>query len=121
MNTFENLNDAVLALKDAMIADYATWYDRTNERDDTNKEWRENYAKEQIAQYADTFKIEEGRNYIKLVANGSVKGFVVKKATKGFVVGDMLMAASYKAPATNFSRGNALLGEFDRVRWTGIL
>lgn len=118
---YENLNDAVVAVKDAMIEDYKKWYVRSNERDDTNKEWRENWAKEQIAKYEDDFKIEEGRNYIKLSANGSVKGFVVKKATKGFVVGDLLMAKSWKAPATNFARGNALMGEFDRIRWTGIL
>ena len=117
---YENLNDAVVALKEAMIGDFAKWNDNSYEKSDyknLNKEWYDNRVKE----YADDFKIEEGRNYIKLSANGSVKGFVVKKATKGFVVGDLLMAKSWKAPATNFARGNALMGEFDRVRWTGIL
>jgi len=117
MNAFENLNDAVVALKEKMIEDFRQWNERSSEKSSLDQEWYDNRVKE----YADDFRIEEGRNYIKLVANGSVKGFVVKKATKGFVVGDMLMAASYKAPATNFSRGNVMLGEFDRVRWTGIL
>lgn len=118
---YENLNDAVLAIKEAMLADFVEFYKRSNARDDTNQEWRDNYAKERIAEYEDTFEVIEGRNYIKLMQDKSVKGFVVKVPTKGFVVGDMLMAKSWKAPATNFARGNCLMGEFDRVRWTGIL
>jgi Ni,Fe-hydrogenase III large subunit len=62
--------------------------------------------------------MDEGRNYIKLIQdnNGrqSVVGFVVKKSPKAidnktnesFKVGDMLMAKSWSAPATNFARGN---------------
>jgi hypothetical protein len=62
--------------------------------------------------------MEPGRNFIKLIRdeNGrqSVVGFVVKKSPKAldnktnekFKIGDMLMAASWKAPATNFARGN---------------
>lgn len=116
---YENLNDAVVAVKEAMIADFANWNDKAHEKSTggLDKDWYDN----RVAEYADDFKIEEGRNYIKLSANGSVKGFIVKKPTKGFVVGDMLMAKSWKAPATNFARGNALMGEFDRIRWTGIL
>jgi hypothetical protein len=119
MNTFENLNDAVVALKEKMIEDYREFNMRSAEREDCglDRSWFE----ERVEAFADSFRIEEGRTYIKLVADRSVRGFVVKKPTKGFVVGDMLMAASYKAPATNFARGNALMGEFDRVRWTGIL
>lgn len=62
--------------------------------------------------------MEEGRNYIKLIQDNdgrqSVVGFVVKKSPKAidnktnesFKVGDMLMAKSWSAPATNFARGN---------------
>lgn len=76
---------------------------------------------------------EEGRNYIKLIMddNGrcSVAGFIVKKSPKPldnktkapFKVGDLLMAAGYNAPATNFARGNV----FDDstlgcITWTGV-
>lgn len=64
------------------------------------------------------FIMEEGRNYIKLIRDEegrqSVVGFVVKKSPKAidnktneeFKIGDMLMAASWRAPATNFARGN---------------
>ena len=78
------------------------------------------------------YTFEEGRNYLKLVRsdeNGrsSVVGFIVKKAPKAidnktnqpFNVGDMLMAAGWSKPATNFARGNLFTG-YSNVRWTGI-
>lgn len=68
--------------------------------------------------------VEVGRNYARvIICNGgssrSSHSFVVVKPTKGFVEGDILMSASWKAPATNFKRGNVLNTEFDRVRWAG--
>jgi hypothetical protein len=70
---------------------------------------------------------EEGRNYIKIVhehCNGqrSAHSFVVKKATKKFGVGDVLMAAGWKAPATNFARATVFdTDSFEgRIRWSGI-
>ena len=38
-----------------------------------------------------------------------------------FKAGDILKAASWKAPATNFVRGNLFEKTFDRVRWTGVI
>lgn len=80
----------------------------------------------------ETYAFEEGRNYLKLVRSredgrSSVVGFVVKKSPKyidnktnqPFQVGDMLMAAGWSKPATNFARGNVLTG-YSNVRWTGI-
>jgi len=80
-----------------------------------------------------TYHVEEGRNYIKLVRSEegrqSVCGFIVKKSPKAidnktnqpFRVGDMLMAKSWKAPATNFARGNLFDGyNKQAVQWTGI-
>jgi len=82
----------------------------------------------------DMYVFEEGRNYIKLLrqqedGRSSVVGFIVKKSPKAidnktnekFKIGDMLMAAGYNAPATNFARGNILEGyNKATVRWTGI-
>jgi len=79
--------------------------------------------------------LEEGRNYIKIfeesISGGNrVCGFIVKTPPKGldnktnkpFQVGDLLMAASYAAPAKNFARGNVFNdGWKTNVRWTGIL
>jgi len=84
-----------------------------------------------------TYEVEEGRNYIKIVRvqhvyeqeRKSVCGFIVKATPKGidnktkqpFQIGDMLMAKSYTAPATNFARGNVFdLTQETKVRWTGI-
>jgi hypothetical protein len=116
MKTFENLNEAVEAVLETMKNDYARWGKiGTEESTDIRDRMYE--------EYCEGLTFEEGNKYIKLIGNGSVKGFICKtdNPKKGFVTGDMLMAKSYKAPATNFARGNCLLGEFDRVRWTGIL
>ena len=83
----------------------------------------------------DNYVLEEGRNYIKLVrlcdnGSSSVCGFIVKKSPKkatdnktdkSFRVGDMLMAASYDKPATNYARGNLFDGyDAKKITWTGI-
>lgn len=81
------------------------------------------------------FTLEEGRNFIKIVRSDcdqpsrkAVVGFVVKKAPKAidnktkqpFNVGDMLMAKSWSAPATNFARGNVFDFDAKSIRWMGI-
>lgn len=71
------------------------------------------------------FFVERGRNYAKIVSiapmssQRSVHSFVVIKETKGFKLGDILMAKSWNAPATNFARGNILTGNFERINWCG--
>jgi hypothetical protein len=84
--------------------------------------------------HSDHYTFEEGRNYIKLIRRSgdrsSVAGFIVKKSPKTkidnktnspFQIGDMLMAAGYNKPATNFARGNIFNYNKEDVRWTGIL
>ena len=73
------------------------------------------------------YEIKEGQKYIKLIktnenGGGGVQGFIVKSPTKGFVEGDMLKAASYNMPATNFKRGNVFedANNGTIARWTGI-
>ena len=72
------------------------------------------------------YSVESGRSYDKIISNNgvqkTVKGFICKKDNdkKGFKVGDMLKAATYNAPATNFTRGN-IFDENVRVGWLGIM
>jgi hypothetical protein len=63
----------------------------------------------------------EGSKYIKVCTNngGTVHSFIVKKDNNKFKAGDILKAASFKAPATNFARGNVIDGNWNSVRWTG--
>ena len=106
---------------------------------------RGEYAGDNPEDYADermegiNYIFEEGRNFIKLVKTeesqydgalrSSVVGFIVKKAPKAidnktnepFKVGDMLMAAGWSTPATNFARGNIFDSyQSESIRWTGI-
>lgn len=96
---------ALIGYKDAIVADYAK------------------FIKDMEYTSLDKFGVEfeEGSKYVKIIkisAGGSrsVHSFVEKST------GDILKAASWKAPARNFTRGNV----FDvatyakRVQWTGI-
>ncbi len=72
---------------------------------------------------------EIGNKYIKVLAddgkgnNTHAHSFIVNKATDKFPVGTILKAASWKAPATNFGRGDLLTWSFvhSRIRWSGIV
>ena len=116
-------------LLSAMEADMVRWYNKSE------FSYGPEYATERMENLVWTWY--EGRNFIKLVKieesdlghRESVLGFVVKKSPKAidnktnekFKVGDMLMAASYNKPATNFARGNVIDGYNESaVRWTGI-
>jgi len=71
-----------------------------------------------------TYKIQ--RKFVKVITgqaggNTSVHSFVMLKDDGKFKRGDILMAASWKAPAKNFARGNVLEGTLNRVRWTGVM
>lgn len=74
------------------------------------------------AEYAASLRYVEGNKYIKVLEQQSVHSFILKNddAKRGWKAGDILKAAGYNAPATNFTRGNILEGDFSRVRWTGV-
>jgi hypothetical protein len=109
------LNDGIQKAIDAMQKSYIDMY---KVRADDNAA-RKEYATEQVEKFIRTTRVDVGRNYTKVSADGSVKFFVVNKPTKGFKVGDVLKAATWRAPATNFARGNVCEGKFD-ITWTGV-
>ena len=70
-------------------------------------------------EFADGIEIREGKKYYKVIGLRSVHSFIVKQDDAKFSKGDILKAASWAAPATNFARGN-ILEDFE-IRWTGAL
>lgn len=91
--------------------DYQQFQNTMNSDADTNRRM----IKEFDAKLAYTV----GKKYIKITSGGSAHSFVLREDAGKFRTGDILKAASWAAPATNFARGNVLAGKFSNVRWTG--
>jgi hypothetical protein len=110
-NVMNQLYLDVLEYADEIRADYAQGKDLTNDP----------WLKEMVDSFQVSF--DEGRKYIKIVTssggNTSAHSFIVKEDHGKFKAGDILMASSWKAPATNFARGNVLEGRY-KARWTGV-
>lgn len=109
---YETYEAGIKKTLDILLED---WYRWTNGRD--------------FSSQTPEFYVTEGRNYDKIIKvdrNGSqcVVGFVAKKDNpkKNIFVGDLLKAASWNAPATNFTRGTIANEESIRrcVQWCGI-
>jgi len=64
---------------------------------------------------------EVGKKYIKVITNASVHSFIVKKDGGKWRAGDILKAATWRAPATNFKRGNILEKNYGGTTWTGAM
>jgi len=77
------------------------------------------YRQEMIDIFNANIRYEVGSKYIKVITENSVHSFIVRNKTDKFKPGDILKAASWKAPAKNFARGNIFDKTFDRIRWTG--
>lgn len=78
-----------------------------------------------LQEFKDGLSTRIGRNYVKIISktaagNSTVHSFIVIKPTKGFEIGDVLKAAGWSAPATNFKRGNVFeLESLPGITWTG--
>jgi hypothetical protein len=98
---------ALIGYKDAIVSNYYTkWAPDTG-------------VDTEVARFGIEF--EEGNKYVKIVSvswgSRSVHSFV-EKAT-----GDIWKAASWKAPARNFARGNVFAPTtyLNRTTWTGVV
>jgi len=87
--------------------------------------WQNGLEKEQdlsrnkmIEDFRSSLSITKGSKYLKIVANGSVWGFVQRNDCEKFKGGDILMAKSWNSPATNFARGN-VFADNNKIRWNG--
>ena len=100
---------------DAIKADYAKFYENTEDKE---------YANQRIQEFNDGLEIVEGSKYLKIVKRSgtqrSVHSFICIRDMGKFTKGDVLMAASWAAPARNFARGNLFQGDFSKIRWTGV-
>lgn len=100
-----DMDMALTAYMDYVIADF-------------NKDWPN------LPRTSANMEIHTGSKFYKIVWSGnyarSVHSFVVRVSHGKFKAGDILKAASWAAPAKNFSRGNVLTGDMKRVRWSGV-
>jgi len=91
---------------------YAAFYDRA--------EVSPEFAAKQVKSFNESFRIDVGSSYARIVKDGSVHSFVVLK-TGQFKVGDILKPAGWKTPAKNFSRGNVMnAASYANVQWSGV-
>ena len=99
------LATALIGYKDAIIADYE----------------KRSACRDENGNLRFGIDFEEGSKYVKVVSlswsSRSVHSFV-EKAT-----GDIWRAASWKAPARNFARGNVFKPDsyLNRTTWTGVV
>ena len=78
--------------------------------------------KEMVKEFDASIRYEIHRKFIKVITGPqtSVHSFIVRENDGKFKRGDILKAASWKAPAKNFARGNVLsMIHLNAVRWTG--
>ena len=104
MNISDKLATALIGLKDVIVADYARFLKDLD------------YPQDKFG-----VEFDEGKKYVKVVSisgggSRSVFCFVEKEN------GNIWRAASWKAPARNFVRGNVFdqKSYIDRIRWTGV-
>lgn len=113
-NVNDDLAVALIGYKDNIVANYVKWCSEAG-----ISEWCADAGISDIGKFGIEF--EPGSKYVKVVkvssgGSRSVHSFVEKET------GNIWKAASWKAPAKNFVRGNVYdAGSYtNRLEWTGI-
>ena len=99
------MKEEINKLGRSIIEDYSRWAARAFDC---------NFNK--VNDFRDSIEVKEGSKYIKIMHGNTVWGFV-NKGNPDFEAGDILKAASWRAPALNKARGN-IFGRYS-VAWTG--
>jgi len=109
-----DFDTSVEILRKTAVDDYTAFCSRRERGEFTD----DAYFQKRINEFDEKLVINNrGSKYVKLISDRSVWGFVVKKDSDKFKRGDILLAASWAAPATNKARGN-IFEEYS-VAWTG--
>lgn len=98
-----------------LLENYKNWSPVERCKDEVSRNVRE----KMIEEFANKLRYKEGSKYIKVIQGSSVHSFIVKEDGPKFKKGDILKAASWNAPATNFARGNVLCFNYGNVSWAG--
>lgn len=111
------MENEIKQLIEAIKSDYIKWKTRAHRSMghafDPDADW-------QVKEFCENIGYSVGKSYIKIIQKGSVWGFIVNSdSDKKFKRGDILMAASWAAPARNRARGNVIEQDFSWVQWTG--
>ena len=110
------MEQALETYLDKIAADYKQWMIRTSTTG-SKEYWSDPTPR--IKEFEDALEPKFGKKYIKILSGGSAHSFIVNtdKDSK-FKKGDILMAASWSAPARNKPRGNIFDDNY-KVKWTG--
>ena len=111
--TADNLNDGITNMMQGAKDDYIRM-STSGGKELTG------WSKEQVEKWDSNTRVSFGKKFIKIVHDTGVFAFVMKEDSGRFKKGDILKAASWRAPALNSPRGNVLTGNY-AIQWTGPL
>ncbi len=120
MTTMTQANEVISAMAGYLESIKTNYVLRAGYDGSIMSEEKQEWLKEYQQRWLDSLAYKVSAKYIKVSVNGSVHSFILIGDDKQFKAGDILKAASWKAPAKNFARGNVLVADsYKNVSWTG--
>lgn len=112
-----DLNAAVDSYLELIRADYRNWQNDCRSPDMIGDEIRDRVRQEMTDRFVNSVQVESGSKYLRVVVSGSAHSFIMLRDDAKFQRGDILKAASWRAPARNFARGNVFT--VTKISWAG--